>query len=77
LTSHTARGVLVKPKLTKNKMGFNEDATTLTDKKQICNFKHTEETKTRYQVKNKKILAALKTSKIKQKQNNSKDFFPF
>jgi hypothetical protein len=29
------------------------NATTLTDKKQICNFKHTEETKTLYQVKNK------------------------
>jgi hypothetical protein len=50
------------------------DATTLTDK--ICNFKHTERNKTRYQVK-KQILTALKTSKIKTKQNNSKVFcFP-
>jgi hypothetical protein len=48
---HCQRG-LVKPKLTKNKMGFNETNVPLTDK-QICNFKWHEEKQKLYQVKNK------------------------
>jgi hypothetical protein len=45
----------------------------LTDKKQICNFKHTEE-KLVTRWKTKKFSLLWRRLKLKQKQNNSKDF---
>jgi hypothetical protein len=77
LTSHTARGVLVKAKTHKNKMGFNETRCDR-QKNKSYNFK-LQRNKTRYQVKNKnKFSFSRRRLKLKtKKQNNSKFFFPF
>jgi hypothetical protein len=75
LTSHTARGVLVKPKLTKTKWVLMRlDATTLTENKSaILNIQKRNKNSLPGEKQNK--FSALKTFKIKKNKTTQRILF--